>query len=290
MIRADYPILLEPHLAQRVWAGTSLGRGVGEAWDLSVHPNGPCLVKNGAMKGRTLAEVAIACPADFGGPIKLLAKRLDCAQELSVQVHPADGDPKTEAWVALRAKPGAGVYHGFSREVAADEVRAAAKDGSLPKLLRFLPLDPGGAVFVPSGTVHAIGPGLILFEIQQSADTTYRLFDWGRDRELHLEMGLRCADLRAAAPSPAPPPVAEGQTRLVSCEHFHVDRIEASGSFRADPAGAWKAVLVVNGSARIGALEAAPGETLLLPRPLGPTTLFTKNKVTALAYGPGPGG
>ncbi len=290
MIRADYPILLEPHLAQRVWAGTSLGRGVGEAWDLSVHPNGPSLVKNGALKGRTLAEVAIASPADFGGPIKLLAKRLDCAQELSVQVHPVDADPKTEAWVALRAKPGAGVYHGFSRDVSADEVRAAAKDGTLPKLLRFLPLDPGGAVFVPSGTVHAIGGGLVLFEIQQSADVTYRLYDWGRDRELHLEKGLQCSNLYAALPLPGPRPIGDGQTRLVSCEHFHVDRIEATGSFRMDPMGAWKAVLVVNGSVRIGAHEASPGETLLLPRPLGPTTLFTKTKVTALAYGPVPGG
>ncbi len=280
MIRADYPILLEPHLAQRVWAGTSLGRGVGEAWDLSVHPSGPCLVKNGALKGRTLAEVATACPADFGGPIKLLAKRLDCAQELSVQVHPKEGEPKTEAWIALRTRPGAGVYHGFSRDVTAAEARAAAKDGTLPKLLRFLPLDPGGAVFVPSGTVHAIGGGLVLFEIQQSADTTFRLFDWGRDRELHLEKGLQCADLSAAPPLPAPRAVAEGQTRLVSCEHFHVDRIEAAGSFKMDPAGAWKAILVVNGSARIGAHEAAPGETLLLPRPLGLTTLFTKTKVT----------
>jgi len=290
MIRADYPLLLDPHLAQRVWAGTSLGRGVGEAWDLSVHPHGPCLVKNGALKGRTLAEVATACVADFGGPIRLLAKRLDCGEELSVQVHPVDLDPKTEAWVALRGKPGAGVYHGFSRDVTADEVRAAAKDGTLPKLLRFVPLDPGAAVFVPSGTVHAIGPGLVLFEIQQSADTTYRLFDWGRDRELHLEAALRCADLRAAGPLPEPRRIAEGQTRLISCEHFHVDRIEAEGSFRADPAGTWKAVLVVNGGARIGAHEAGPGETLLLPRPLGPTTLHTKHKVTALAYGPGPGG
>ena len=290
MIRADYPLLLEAHLAQRVWAGTSLGRGVGEAWDLSVHPHGPCLVKNGALKGRTLAEVATACPADFGGPIKLLAKRLDCAQELSVQVHPVDLDPKTEAWVVLRAKPGAGVYHGFSRDVSADEVRTAAKDGTLPKLLRFLPLEPGAAVFVQTGTVHAIGSGLVLFEIQQSADTTYRLFDWGRARELHLEAGLRCADLKAAPPLAGPQPVAEGQVRLVSCDHFHVDRIEAQGPFRVDPMGTWKAVLVVNGSVRIGAHEAAPGETLLLPKPLGLTTLTPKHKITALVYGPGPGG
>ncbi|HEX5137573.1 MAG TPA: type I phosphomannose isomerase catalytic subunit [Planctomycetota bacterium] len=290
MIRADYPLLLDPHLAQRVWAGTSLGKGVGEAWDLSVHPHGPCLVRNGALKGRTLAEVALACAADFGGPLKLLAKRLDCAEELSVQVHPVDMDPKTEAWVALRAKPGAGVYHGFQRDVTADEVRTAARDGSLPKLLRFLPLDPGGAVFVPSGTVHAIGGGLVLFEIQQSADTTYRLFDWGRDRELHLEEGLKCADLRAARPLPEPAQIAEGRTRLVSCEHFHVDRVEAEGSLRVDPMDRWRAVLVVNGNARIGSHEAGPGETMLLPRAIGAMTLYTKGKVTALVYGPGPGG
>jgi mannose-6-phosphate isomerase len=289
MVRADYPILLEPHLAQRVWAGASLGRGVGEAWDLSVHPHGPSLVRNGALKGRTLAEIASVCATDFGGPIRLLAKRLDCAQELSVQVHPMEGDPKTEAWVALRAKPGAGVYHGFSRPATADEVRAAAKDGTLPKLLRFVPLEPGQAVFVPSGTVHAIGGGLVLFEIQQSADTTYRLFDWGRERELHLEAGLRCADLGMAPPLPEPRRIGEGHVRLVSCEHFHVDRIDAEGPFRLDPAGRFKALLVVSGGARIGTIEAGPDETLLLPRPLGPTTLHPRHKVTALAYGPGPG-
>jgi mannose-6-phosphate isomerase len=289
MIRADYPMLLEPHLAQRVWAGSSLGRGVGEAWDLSVHPHGPCLVRNGALKGRMLAEVATVCAADFGGPIRLLAKRLDCAQELSVQVHPRGPESKTEAWVVLKAMPGSGVYHGFARTVLAEEVRAAAKDGSLPSLLRFLPVEPGRAVFVPSGTVHAIGGGLVLFEIQQSADTTFRLFDWGRDRELHLEAALAAADLEAAAAQPAPVRLADGQTRLVSCEHFHVDRVDANSPFRLDPAERWKALLIVNGAARIGTIEAGPGETLLLPRPLGPTTLHPKHHVTALAYGPGPG-
>jgi len=288
-MRADYPILLEPHLAPRVWAGDSLGNAVGEAWDLSVHPNGPCLVRNGALKGRTLAEVASVCPGDFGGPIRLLAKRLDCAQELSVQVHPLEGDVKTEAWVALRAREGAGVYHGFARDVTGDEVRAAALDGTLPGLLRFVPLEPGGAVFVPSGTIHAIGGGLVLFEIQQSADTTYRLFDWGRDRPLHLEEGLKNLTLGAAPPLPEPARTAEGHLRLAACEHFHVDRIDAEGAIRLDPAGRWKALLIVNGAARIGSIEAGPGETLLLPRPLGPTTLQAKRKVTALAYGPGPG-
>jgi len=289
MIRADYPLLLEPHLAQRVWAGTSLGKGVGEAWDLSVHPHGPSLVRNGALKGKTLAEVAAVCPGDFGGPIRLLAKRLDCAQELSVQVHPVQGDVKTEAWVALRARDGAGVYHGFARDVTVGEVRTAAQDGTLPGLLRFLPLAPGNAVFVPSGTVHAIGAGLVLFEIQQSADTTYRLFDWGRDRPLHLEEGLANAVLGAAPPLAEPVRTAEGHLRLVSCEHFHVDRIDTEGSFRLDPAGHWKALLVVNGVAGIGSIEAGPEETLLLPKPLDATTLHAKKKVTALAYGPGPG-
>ena len=126
MVRAiDHPLLLESHLQERVWAGHALGEGIGEAWDLSVHPNGPCQIANGPWSGRTLAEAVAERPQDFGGPIRLLAKRLDCGEDLSVQVHPRSGDPKTEAWVVLGARRGAGVYHGFRRTVTADEVRGA---------------------------------------------------------------------------------------------------------------------------------------------------------------------
>ena len=272
---ADYPLLLTPHLAERVWGGARLGAGVGEAWDLSVHPRGPCRIANGALAGRTLADVSAAHRDAFGGPIELLAKRLDCARDLSVQVHPRAGEPKTEAWLVLEAAEGAGVYHGFRRQVTVDEVRAAARDGSLPELLRFLETPPGAAVFVPSGTVHAIGTGLLLFEIQQSADTTYRLFDWGRGRELHLEQGLACADLDARDAFMGPP---------VRCDHFFVDVVD--GAARLDPGSAWTALLVVAGSGRLGDLDVVAQQTVLLPGAAGACEWRPRNGARALVYGP----
>ncbi|MHC4547674.1 MAG: type I phosphomannose isomerase catalytic subunit [Planctomycetota bacterium] len=279
MVRPDYPLRLTPHLAARVWGGQRLGPGIGEAWDLSVHPHGPCRIANGALRGRTLAEVSGAHPDAFGGPIALLAKRLDCARTLSVQVHPPAGDPKTEAWVVLDATEGAGVYHGFRRPVTREEVRGAGEDGSLPELLRFVRTKPGAAVFVPSGVVHAIGGGLFLFEIQQSADTTYRLYDWGRGRELHLEEGLACAELGTREALPAP-----RNGRLVECEYFRVDRLAAAAP--VDPGPTWTALLVLEGSGRLGDVAAEAQQTVLLPAAAGPQRWTPEGASAVLVYGP----
>ena len=288
MAKADYPLLLTPHLAERIWGGSLLGQGIGEAWDLSVHPNGPARVANGALQGASLSEVAATRAADFGGPIELLAKRLDCAQDLSVQVHPKQGDPKTESWVVLHADPGAGVFHGFVRPVEREEVKKAALDGSLPKLMRFVPVSEGDCIFVPSGTLHAIGGGLLLFELQQSADTTYRLFDWGRGRELHLDQGLACTDLTATEALSRPRILEPARTRLVECEHFFVDRVELDGAqLTLDPAGRWIAVLALHGQARLGDLDLMPGATAMIPAAAGPTTLAASGSGSLLAYGPG---
>lgn len=279
MSKPDYPLLLTPHLAERVWGGTRLGAGIGEAWDLSVHPHGPSRIANGALRGRTLAEVTGAHPDAFGGPIRLLAKRLDCSETLSVQVHPIHGDPKTEAWVVLDAAQGAGVYHGFARPVTIEEVGRAAADGSLPELLRFVETPRLTAVFVPSGTVHAIGGGLFLFELQQSADTTYRLFDWGRGRELHLDEALACLDLEDHPPVPAP---RDG--RLVECEHFFVDRL--AGEETVDPRDAWVALLVVEGAGRLGDVTVRRHETVLLPAAAGARDWIPDGSSVVLSYGP----
>ena len=285
-MRADYPLLLRPHLAERVWGGSSLGAGIGEAWDLSVHPHGPCRVANGVLKGRTLAAVAAAAPADFGGPIGLLAKRLDCERDLSVQVHPKKGDTKTESWVVLEARPGSGVYHGFRKPVTRAEVEAAARDGTLPQLLRFLEARAGDCIFVPSGTVHAIGGGLVLFELQQSADTTYRLFDWGRDRELHLQDALHHASLDATPCQPEPVPAGDGVLRLVECDQFRVDRVETRSRWSVDPGETWRAVFLLGGGARVADVDLAPGTTVLVPRAAGACDLEARGSATALVYGP----
>jgi len=281
------PLLLKPHFAERIWGGSRLGPGIGEAWDLSVHPNGPSQVASGPWSGRTLAELAGAHPEAFGGPIDLLAKRLDCAQTLSVQVHPKKGDPKTEAWVVLEADRGAGVYHGFARPTSAEEVRRSAQDKTLPSLLRFLETRRGDAVFVPSGTVHAIGAGLFLFEIQQSSDTTFRIFDWGRPRELHLDAGLACSDFDAKEATPVPRHLPGQRVRLLECDHFHVERVETSAPAAIDPGARWKALFVVEGAGTMDGVAARAGETLLLPSPAGRRQFRPGAPTTLLAYGPG---
>lgn len=286
MTRADYPLLLAPHLAERVWGGDRLGKSIGEAWDLSVHPNGPCRIRNGPLRDRTLAEVAEAFPGDFGGPIRLLGKRLDCKETLSVQVHPKLGDPKTETWVPLQIGRGAGVYHGFQRPVTREEVRRAAQDGSLKNLLRFVEARADRAIFVPSGTVHAIGAGLFLFELQQSADTTYRLFDWGRGRELHLEQSLDCMDVDPVEPMPLPRPRDARTTRLVECEFFRVDRVESLQPWRIEPGAAWTAMLLVEGEGLLGEERLSAGETAIVSRAAGARTFTPRGNARALFYGP----
>ncbi|MDH3591813.1 MAG: class I mannose-6-phosphate isomerase [Planctomycetota bacterium] len=287
MSKANYPLLLRPHLAERVWGGNRLGDGIGEAWDLSVHPNGPCTIENGALAGRTLADVSAKTPDDFGGAIDLLAKRLDAKQDLSVQVHPKKGaDSKTEAWIVLQSDRGAGVYHGFSQPIEADALRDKATDGSLPEVMQFVQVRPGQCVFVPSGTVHAIGAGLFLFEIQQSADVTYRLFDWGRGRELHLEQGVACSDLNGAPPLPPARPQSDGSLRLVECDHFRVDRMDSHKPFHVEPGDRWTAVLVVAGSVAVDDIDAQPGQTVLLPTAAGARTFSPSPCCTALIYGP----
>lgn len=283
------PFLLSPVLNERVWGGDGLGPGIGEAWDLSVHHHGESTVCTGPHSGRTLAAVVADDPGAFGGGVDLLAKRLDCAQNLSVQVHPSTGDPKTEAWVVLDAQPGAGVYLGFRREVESDEVARRAVDGTVAELLDFVELSVGDAVFVPAGTVHAIGGGLLLFELQQSSDTTYRLYDWGREgRELHLDQGLAVSDLGPAAPQTPARPLPDGAERLVECDHFVIDRAQLpeGASLDIDPTGRWSAVHVVSGSASVADLDVVAGDTAMVPAAAGAARLVASSPLTILRYGP----
>lgn len=277
-------MVLSPHLAPRIWGGHTFGQGIGEAWDLSTHPNGPCIVNAGEHGGATLAEVVTASPDAFGGPIDLLAKRLDCAEDLSVQVHPTEGDPKTEAWVVLDAAPGAGVYLGFSCPRNRAEIEAAVLDGSIMDLLAFHQVARGDCLLVPAGTVHAVGGGLQIFELQQSSDATFRLYDYGRGRELHLDDGLAVADLGPSA-GLLPPTLLPDGHRLVSCTHFHIDEV-VGDTIDVNPADRWSALFVLSGSATVGAQTAPAGSTILVPAAAGITEVH--GPCRALRYGPGP--
>ncbi len=216
---------LKPRLVPRVWGGRRLAerfgaRGsepIGEAW--MVYDENEVL--EGPFAGRRLREALPELGAGFLGKraverygleLPLLVKLLDTAAWLSVQVHPDDAyahrveadtgfHGKNEAWVVLDADPGAQIVYGVKRPVTREELAAAARDGSILELLNFVPVAPGDAIFVPAGTIHALGPGLLVYEVQQRSDLTYRLYDYGRGRRLHLEKAL---DVARLAPTPVP--------------------------------------------------------------------------------------
>ena len=223
------PARIEPMFAERVWGRRELAPWyelgpeagvVGEAW-----LTGPeCLVANGETAGRTLKQV-------YGEEFPLLVKMLFPAEKLSVQVHPDDAEAqalglargKTECWYVLEAEVGATVACGLKPGVSTADFAAAVRDGSAEAMLEMLPVTVGDMVFVDAGTVHAIGPGVTLLEVQQTCDVTYRLYDYGRPRELHLEAGLAVVKQRTGA-GKVEPVKMDGFVRLIAARYFVVDR------------------------------------------------------------------
>ena len=168
-------------------------------------------------------------------PLPILVKLLSTADKLSVQVHP-DGEcgvGKTEMWHILSAAPGAQIALGFKQPVAAGALRAAALSGAIEQLLRWIPVHAGETYFIPAGTIHAIGGGIAICEIQQNSDITYRLYDYGRPRELHLDRALEAANLDAWHHPGAslPQDLPDGWKRLAHCRHFATDSREVTQPF-----------------------------------------------------------
>ena len=181
-----------------------------------------------------IGEVWLEDPA--GQPLPLLLKFLFTSERLSVQVHPGDAyarqhhlsNGKTEMWYVLRADPGAQVALGLKQKLTAGELRAASESGAIESLLNWIDVRPGDTFFVPAGTVHALGGGVAVCEIQQQSDITYRLYDYGRPRELHLDHGVSVSDLRAYQPS------APFENCLAESDYFRTELLE-EGAVPADP-------------------------------------------------------
>jgi mannose-6-phosphate isomerase len=234
MTTSSVPFRLKPWFSERVWgrpdlrpwyADTGTKELVGEAW-----LTGPqCSVETGPFAGQTLSEVSAQSGAEF----PLLVKLLFPNDKLSVQVHPDDAQAKamgetrgkTECWYVLEAEPGATVALGLKPGVEVEQISAAVADGTMESLMEWVPVSVGDMLFVDAGTVHAIGPGVVLLETQQTSDVTYRLYDYGRPRELHLEKGLKVIKTRTAAGKVAPRPM-DGFTRLIEQKYFVVDRFD----------------------------------------------------------------
>jgi mannose-6-phosphate isomerase len=243
------PFRIAPFFRTRIWGFDDLspwfdfkttGDPIGEVW----LTGDQCVAETGLLAGKSLSEIV----HDHGeallgaeGPVEafpLLVKILFPKEKLSVQVHPDDamaqkyGDPrgKTECWYALDSKPGAQVALGIQPGVPPEAVRSAIEDSTLEGLLGWLPVENGDMIFVDAGTVHAIGPGLVLVETQQNSDLTYRMYDYGRPRELHVDRSMEAMRLETKA-GKVPPVSEDGHVKLIDVPYFRVDRfkLEASG-------------------------------------------------------------
>lgn len=250
------PLTFTPVFKDYPWGGRNLERFgrtlpagiVAESWDLAAHPNGSSPVRSGPLAGKTLNELMALWGLELVGErnaqalaqgrFPLLVKLLDAQRWLSVQVHPSDayalaheGEPgKTEMWVVLHAQPGAELLYGFKRALSADDYRRAVAEGHSDEPIYRLPVAPGDVVFVPPGAIHALGEGIVVAEIQQNSDSTYRIYDWGRDRPLHIDKALDVLDFGLVQPRAVAPVLllndeAMRIEQLVSCPYFQVERL-----------------------------------------------------------------
>ena len=218
-----------------------------------------------APGGKPVGEVWFQEPGDTTPD--LLIKYLFTGEKLSVQVHPNDeqaherGLPrgKDECWTVLTAEPDATIALGPKAPIAADKLRADAEDGSIEEDLDWRPVKAGEFLYCPSGTIHAIGGGLTVIEIQQNSETTYRLYDYGSERELHLKDGVDVARLELYRPIASPGPVEEGRTILVEGPKFVLERWSA-GRDVALPEGRTAWLVPVTGTARVAGVEVGAGE------------------------------
>jgi mannose-6-phosphate isomerase len=298
-----YPLTFQPRFKERVWGGRTLetlyGKSlpphvpIGESWEITDRQGDESVILNGPLAGRTLRSVveqhrkAILgrASATHDGRFPLLCKILDAREKLSLQVHPPAhvghlGEPKTEMWYIAAADPGAELFVGLKSGVTRSAFEEAISRGTVADCVHRLPVSAGDAMFLPSGRVHAIGAGLVIFEIQQNSDTTFRVHDWnrvgldGNPRELHVPQSLASIDFDDIEPQVVDvSAVRDGsfaEQTLVDHPLFHVDLMEAvdDGEFRPDVP--WLRVLacvagtlVVSGGGRSEPLRA--GDFCLVP-------------------------
>jgi mannose-6-phosphate isomerase len=262
------------------------GQPVGEVWLTAEE----CPADDGSG---TLGQLARHTPQAFGADANgfpLLIKMIFSREKLSVQVHPNDaqaqalGQPrgKTECWYIVAADPGATVAVGLNEPLSPEQVRAAITDGSIEQKLRHLPVRAGDMVYVDAGTIHAIGPGVTILETQQSSDITYRLYDYGRPRELHLEQGL--AVMRASNKAGLVAPLAmKGFERLVASPYFVVDRFALNGEAELGGSGAMQILVALAEGCSVGSLPLPAGWAVVLPATETAYTLRGAGEVVRIA-------
>lgn len=312
----SYPLLFEPVLKEKIWGGDTLYKkygiklpssNIGESWNIACHENGMSIVSNGPLKGMTLEKIIELYDRELLGTslgeehmekFPLLIKLLDATDILSVQVHPDDSYAnahengelgKTEMWYVIDAKPGASLVYGVERGTTKEEFRAAIEGGYLEKYLRRLEVEAGDVVFMPAGMVHAIGAGILICEIQQNSDTTYRVYDWnrlgadGEPRPLHIDRALDVIDFEGKYDREKLEglTIVEGdveRTYYIATKYFAIEKLSIEGQARECADGSkFYCLSAVEGSGAIvydgGSVEFTGGQSILIPANLGQYTI-----------------
>ncbi|MCR8632561.1 type I phosphomannose isomerase catalytic subunit [Paenibacillus radicis (ex Xue et al. 2023)] len=306
-----YPLLFQPEMKERVWGGRALEQfgltlpegHIGEGWMIGDHPNGTTKVVNGELAGLGLDQIREQYGQDFfgikgfsekNGRFPLLIKLLDCQDDLSVQVHPNDhydrlpqGElGKTEMWYILDAKPGAKIIYGLNDGVTREQLAEAIAGNRILDCLQEITVEAGDSFYIPAGTVHALGAGVLVAEIQQNSDSTYRLYDYnrlgldGKPRELHIEDSLNVIAYEGSGAS-------HMKTELVSTNEWltlahspffvtEKGKVEQAWPLQTSN-DSFVIHIICDGSGTIrwadGELTVKPGECYLLPANLGDYTL-----------------
>ena len=301
--------LLRPSGKDYIWGGTRLKTEFGkdflpedplaESWECSVHPDGPSYVASGSETGRPLVDILADHPEYLGSSLSLkerqglpvLIKFIDACNNLSVQVHPDDGYAhreengeagKTEMWYVVDAEPGAQLVFGLNRETSQEELRRSLEENTLERYLRFVPVHKDDVFFIAAGTIHAIGRGAVIAEIQQSSNLTYRLYDYGRlgkdgkPRPLHIDKALAVADLSGSQNPRQPMRVLRyspgfARESLSRCPYFQVDRclLNADDITLESLPESFRVLLCISGSGVLheggDTLSFRKGQTVFIP-------------------------
>jgi mannose-6-phosphate isomerase len=299
------PLTFQPIFMERVWGGRRLEsefgkklppqKLIGESWEIVDRPEAQSIVRNGPLRGKTLHQLWTQDRGEIFGNVpdapRFPLKLLDAREKLSLQVHPPagiasklGGEPKTEFWYVAAADPGADLYLGFRKSITRDQFEKALRDGTAADHVHKIRVKAGDAVFLPAGRFHALGAGILLIEVQQNSDTTYRVFDWnraddtGKQRQLHVDQALQSIDFTDIRPGL----LRRENELLLRHNLFEIQKWNLDSPREIAPGGQFATACCLTGSVHCADVDLMPGEFFLVPSEQPDRQLRPTNEGTTL--------